>query len=1100
MPERLLKLDDISTMNSAPNVADVFKKLGYNVLQTAQPLSVKDLDLPSRSAEAIWDAHLIADHQKGNDSLQVLLFQLHEQEWESISVASNRMRAIAQGLYRRPSDFLLIGTRENYNQLMLVNPRKSFDAQMNLKAGIRKLLIDRRRPTAYDRDRLEAISAHNLDPKAIYEKQKEAFNVDKLTNEFYRGYKKIFEHVRSVIQEKNKHPYFDDDSRLHQFTQRLLGRVMFLYFLQKKEFLGGDRDFLRNQYRRLKTEPEEGDFYSRLLEPLFFEMLNKQRPDFESPWGKIPYLNGGLFDRDYGEDVIDAAGVKTPEFLTLPNSLFDPSGDQSVLKFFNSYNFTVSENVQGDEDVAVDPEMLGKVFENLLAADERGASGTFYTPRGIVHFMCVESLSRYLADESGLDLEVVKRLAEYETEMPDDELRKLLSTEQTKKLKQALESVKVCDPAVGSGAFPLGMMQVILSVWQAIRQREGESLKRGSLAMSRLKRNIIANNLYGVDIKPEAIEIAKLRMWLSMVVDIPTIDDVEPLPNLDYKLMAGNSLISSIAGEQLVPDPTKDTQLTITAVNPVAQEIQKLVALQQRYFLAHADERKELRSQILEAEKTVFQAAIVKCRQSSETEQRKLQQDIKLMKKASKSQTQKLQTIEGKLKELDSAASDVERGLRSLDFFQWHLHFNDVFREKGGFDVVIGNPPYVRQEQIKSLKPLLQEEYECYTGTADLFVYFFERGFRLLKPHGNLTFICSNKFMRSGYGEKLRKLLGSEGSIHYLIDFGDAPVFEAIAYPSIVQVARTSPNEHQVRSLSWDPEKPVDEFVSVFRSSSFLITQRELTPAGWRLESPSTLRLMEKLKAAGMPLGEYIRGRFYRGVVTGFNDAFVVDRATRDQLITEHPSSAEVLKPYLRGRDVKRWCIEPQDLWLIFTRRGIKIEQYPAIKKYLEQFKERLSPGIPGGRKAGSYAWYEIQDNIAYWQEFAGSKIIYPDIAKKCDFALDSQGLFPDCTLFIIPEGSLSLLGILNSKIVQHHFSQICPKVRGDFMRFKSIYVSQIPIPDMTKTEKIRIETLVEQRLQPSHQAELLEAEINDRVAHLYGLNIAEIQQINELI
>jgi adenine-specific DNA-methyltransferase len=758
MSQRLLQLSDVRDTNSPDRVANLFKKLGYNATRSAQPLAVKDLELPDRSADAIEDSYLIADHQKGaTNSLQVLLFQLKLQEWETPSTASNRMRAIAQSLCRRPSNFLLVGT-QNYKQLMLVNPRTSLDAQMNVKTSIRKLLIDRTNPTPYDRDRLEAIAARDLDPLTLYNRQCDAFDVEKLTKEFYKGYKEIFEQVQRVICEHNPHPYFDDASRLHQFSQRLLGRVMFLYFLQKKEFLGSDRDFLKNQYKKLKPEPEDTEFYTTLLEPLFFEMLNKERPNFESPWGKIPYLNGGLFDRDYGDDVIDTAGFQTPDQLILPNSLFDPSGKKGVLKFFNSYNFTVSENVQGDEDVAVDPEMLGKVFENMLAADERGQSGTFYTPRGIVHFMCVESLSRYLADESGVDLEVVKQLAEYETELPDADLKKLLSKDQTKKLKQALETVKVCDPAVGSGAFPLGMMQVILSVWQAIGQREGESIKRGSLAMSRLKRKIIANNLYGVDIKPEAIEIAKLRMWLSMVVDIPTIDDVEPLPNLDYKLMAGNSLISTIAGEHLIPDPTK-TQQGMLNVTPVQAAIQPLLDLQHQYFESHADDRKELSKQIREAEATVFRAAIVDRRQYWQGEQRKLEEDIKRMGKASKAQTQKLQAAWDKLKELNDAGIDVARGLRSLDFFQWHLHFNDVFRENGGFDVVIGNPPYVRADVGGDNLALRQSiessgEYETLWEKWDLYVACIERGYKLLKPDGITSMIVSDAYCHSKYAQK----------------------------------------------------------------------------------------------------------------------------------------------------------------------------------------------------------------------------------------------------------------------------------------------------------------------------------------------------------
>lgn len=1100
MPERLLKLDDVSTMNSAPNVADVFKKLGYNVLQTAQPLSVKDLDLPSGSAEAIWDAHLIADHRKGNDSLQVLLFQLHEQQWESVSTASNRMRAIAQSLYRRPSDYLLIGTRENYNHLMLVNPRKSFDAQMNLKVGIRKLLIDRRTPTAYDRDRLEAISAHRLTPQELYKRQCEAFDVEKLTKEFYKGYREIFEQAQRIIQAHNDHPYFHDESRLHQFTQRLLGRVMFLYFLQKKEFLGGDRDFLRNQYRRLRTEPEDNDFYTNLLEPLFFEMLNKQRPNFESPWGKIPYLNGGLFDRDYGDGVIDATGVQTPETLTLPNSLFDPSGDNSVLKFFNSYNFTVSENVQGDEDVAVDPEMLGKVFENLLAADERGQSGTFYTPRGIVHFMCVESLSRYLADESGVDLEVVKRLAEYETEMSDAELRKLLSTEQTKKLKQALESVKVCDPAVGSGAFPLGMMQVILSVWQAIRQREGGSLKRGSLAMSELKRNIIANNLYGVDIKPEAIEIAKLRMWLSMVVDIPTIEDVEPLPNLDYKLMSGNSLISSIAGEQLVPDPTKDTQL-LFAVTPVSQKIQELVSLQQRYFVAHAEERKELRSQILEAEKMVFQTAIANRRQYWQGEQRKLQQDINRMGKASKAQNQKLQTIEGKLKELDSVANDVERGVRSLDFFQWHLHFNDVFREKGGFDVVIGNPPYVRHEKLSEhFKDTLKVEFpELHKGTADVYTYFYGRGIELLSNGGCLSYISSNKFIRGGYGDKLRKYLAEQTTIHTVIDFGDEPVFEATTYPCIVGLQKVKPTDGAIVTIMVATDKEdISDVTLAINNKSFTLAHRSLTSQKWELEQSQTLDLLEKLKSSGVSLGEYVSNSTYSGIKTGCNEAFVINDEIRNELISEDPRSAEIIKPYLRGRDIKKWRTDWQNLYLIFTRRGIDLSQYPAISRYLSQFREKLTPGVDGGRKAGSYKWYEIQDNIAYYEEFEKPKIMWAKYGLEPIFVYSESGFYPVNTIYFAVTEKKFLSGILNSKLARWYFYKTTNIVQNNYLELITQTVNPFPIVEPSPQQINEIEILLDSlKSDPDGEKSAYWKEKLDQIIYcVYGLTSEEIKII----
>ena len=305
MGSRLLQLDDVRHTETPEKIAVLFQKLGYNA--SAQPLAVDDLELPGRSAEAIWNAYLIADQGKG--ALQVLLFQLQALEFSSPSIASSRMRAIAHSLGRRPSNFLLLGTKD-YNQLMLVNPRKSFDAQMNLRTSIRKLLIDRTNPTNYDRDRLEAIAARNLDPQELYKAQCEAFDVEKLTKQFYIGYEKLFGSVQKVVKQHNPHPYFDEPSRLHQFAQRLLGRIMFLYFLQKKEFLASDRKFLTTQYQRLQRaiEPEGTEFYSQVLEPLFFETLNRQRPNFESRWGQIPYLNGGLFDWDYGSGVRDASG------------------------------------------------------------------------------------------------------------------------------------------------------------------------------------------------------------------------------------------------------------------------------------------------------------------------------------------------------------------------------------------------------------------------------------------------------------------------------------------------------------------------------------------------------------------------------------------------------------------------------------------------------------------------------------------------------------------------------------------------------------------------------------------------------------------------
>ncbi len=316
---------------------------------------------------------------------------------------------------------------------------------------------------------------------------------------------------------------------------------------------------------------------------------------------------------------------------------------------------------------------------------------------------------------------------------------------------------------------------------------------------------------------------------------------------------------------------------------------------------------------------------------------------------------------------------------------------------------------------------------------------------------------------------------------------------------------RTKPvDAPEFRALTWPVGPALDDFVRVVREQSFAIPQASLDSTGWRLEGSAKRDLLAKLRAGGTPLGEYCKGRFYRGVLTGLNDAFVVDRATRDQLIAEHPSSAAVLKPFLRGRDVKRWKVESQDLWLIFTRRGIDIDKHPAIKKHLLQFKDRLMPGIEGGRKAGSYKWFEIQDNIAYWPEFETPKIVYPDIAFHCHFAADSEGLFPDCTLFLIPEAPLHFLPILNSKVHKYFIDQICPAIRGGYKRFKSIYIGQLPIPPIKAQQTAELTSLTKQLIKlksenaPASQMAALEADLDERVAHLFWLTPAEIALLGE--
>ena len=598
-------------------------------------------------------------------------------------------------------------------------------------------------------------------------------------------------------------------------------------------------------------------------------------------------------------------------------------------------------------------------------------------------------------------------------------------------IDEKLADITVCDPAIGSGAFPVGMMHEIVRARSALTPYFNDVHDRTAY---HFKRHAIQNCLYGVDIDPGAVEIAKLRLWLSLVVDEDDVKQIKPLPNLDYKIVCGNSLLG----------------------------------VEKNLFNADLFERLEK----------------LKARHFDATD---------------RPQKEKIK------REIDELIHELTNGKEAFDF---EIYFSEVTDKKrrGGFDVVIGNPPYVRQESIKELKPALKAAgYECFTGTADLLVYFYERGVKLLRGGGTIAIITSNKYYRAGYGEKLRGFLAREITLHRLIDFGDAPVFEAIAYASILVGVRTTPADNtSAIAYTWEKEMAFDRISQIISERGQQIRQSELKPDGWRLESPTVLRLLEKLRCAGKSLGEYVNGRFYWGIKTGDNEAFVVNRATRDRLICEHKSSADILKPFLRGRDAKRWCAEPHDLWLIFTRRGIDIKQYPAILEYLKPFKKQLLPGVPGGRKPGSYEWYEIQDNIAYWKEFEQTKLVVPAISDTVNVSLDSQGYFSNNkTSIFVCDNAAFVLAVVNSSVALWFARQVFATKQGGFLDFEPRYSSQWPIPAVSSELQKPIERLVERILAAKQRdaeadVSVLEREIDELVYALYGLTADEIEIVEE--
>ncbi|HEU5440136.1 MAG TPA: hypothetical protein VFU88_12680, partial [Ktedonobacterales bacterium] len=525
----LIALSDLSACTDAASVLALFRRLRYLVEPEAVAVPLESGDLPESLHEGIAARYLIA-RVSGAPSMDVTLFALGDPARQAALV-----RGISQIWTRKfAGNHLLVfaapGANGDFERITFVSTERLGEgAQVRVK--LRKLIVERRHPTRHDADILSRVAlspSAPADAAACYKAQLDAFNVERITNDFYRGYSRLFHAVLKRIQEDNAHIHLPEGRPWHRtFTQRLFGRLMFLYFLQKKGALNGDPSFISEWYARAARNGE--NFYVDVLTPLFFETLNQPREGARSPkFGRVPYLNGGLFapDGDLPKDIVVA------------NELFDRQSPDGLLYFLDNHNFTVAEDTPLEVEVALDPEMLGKVFENLLEAEERGQSGTFYTPRQVVAFMCRESLAAYLERTTGLDAERLGWLLdEAETGEPardDADAERLtyhnLSYALHQRIEQALLAVRVLDPAVGSGAFPLGMLALLVGVRRALYRIRENKIEPHSRLIEDWKRAFIRDCLYGVDIKPEAIEIARLRLWLSLVVDADPFD-MEPLPN-----------------------------------------------------------------------------------------------------------------------------------------------------------------------------------------------------------------------------------------------------------------------------------------------------------------------------------------------------------------------------------------------------------------------------------------------------------------------------------------------------------------------------------------------------------------------------------------
>jgi hypothetical protein len=413
----------------------------------------------------------------------------------------------------------------------------------------------------------------------------------------------------------------------------------------------------------------------------------------------------------------------------------------------------------------------------------------------------------------------------------------------------------------------------------------------------------------------------------------------------------------------------------------------------------------------------------------------------------------KLANLESTIRVGDSLIEDAAYTLRPFD---WRAAFPEVFA-RGGFDVVVGNPPYVRMEFIKSFKPYLAERYKVASDRADLYAYFFERGLQVLKPAGRLGFIASSTFFRTGSGEPLRRLLVETTALETIVDFGDAQIFEGVTtYPAILSMRKGEPTPGDLAYLTISGDPPAD-LSAAFEAGAKPMPRTRLTSDSWRVEPDALAALREKIRAGRKTLGE-VYGAPMRGIVTGLNEAFVIDTATRDRLVARDPRSAELLKPFLRGENVKRWRVEPEGLWLINTPKGmVDIEAYPAVRDWLLPFKPELE------KRATKQEWWELQQaQLAYQPSFDAPKIVYQDIAATNPFSMDIRKFHLANTCYFIASNEFSLPSLLNSRLTWFVLLALTNIARGGYLRLRSDFVEKIPIPDTPPADRARLAALAQ--------------------------------------
>ncbi|MBR4786925.1 MAG: Eco57I restriction-modification methylase domain-containing protein [Bacteroidales bacterium] len=820
---------------------------------------------------------------------------------------------------------------------------------------------------------------------------KESFSVDALSDEFFDEYHIHYDRIVAELARQGK-----TGAIHHDYVKKMMGRIVFLHFLQKKGWLNGNPTFLRDLFCH---SPHQADFLEQVLEPLFFGIFNTESEQREKlfanehwdkellkQWEQLPYLNGGLFERDE----IDKMNIR------LPASLFD-----NLFTFLASYNFTVDENDPDDAEIGVDPEMLGKIFESLL--EDNKAKGAFYTPKEIVRYMCKESLIAYLSEQCTMN-----------NVQCNDAVRSFVENHEFPKelkphwdiLDKALREVKICDPAIGSGAFPMGLLN---ELWRC-REAIGTPLSR-----LQLKKEIIENNIYGVDIERGAIDIARLRFWLSIVVDS---EEPQALPNFDYKFMQGNSLIESFEGVDLSRMMDQDGMMS-----GLGKGKSKAGANQLGIEFVSEDTKRNLQLMLREYFSITDHVKKAEMRQSINDSVKSYIRQLGISPRA-----------EIRLSTLDPSANQ--------EFFLWHTWFKDIF-DGGGFDIVIGNPPYIRRTELpESAKLQYERTYKSATLQYDIYLLFIEFGLSICKKEGQLCYINPIRFFSSDYGQSCRTLIIKDHLLKRVVDVSQIEVFKsAMTYPCVLHIQNRKEADYSIEFYAPECLQVID---NVTKGPCKLLQKKNvLDDPEHRIIVSENHNLIRKIDQNSKPVETWFK--VSRGLPNNKVD-FMGDNY--------YALKSTMVKKY---RITDAYKLIDTDFSDAFRDEMIIL---PRTVLFLQATMKEKN--------------IVLLDRIYYLTQKA-------------------------------PVNTRFVLGVINSKVTNFWFEHYygTTKVSGGYFDLNGTQIKSIPIPNATTKQQNAILSLVETILKMKKQdistdTSDLEREIDGLVYRLYGLTEEEIAKIEK--